>query len=928
MPRPDRPARRRIAAALLPLCLLVGLLLAGPLAQSASAAPAPVAVGTLPVGRGTTRAAPFICSQTPSVAQTASSDLPINRWSGAASTLHANLAGGFFGLSDLQSTIERSGLEQGALGVGNTLWRAATGLVAESTAFCIGDTIGLQINRITAAVGNAVFHSGLVAALIVVAVLMALWGAARGKPQPWRRLVAPVFCLGLLIAMIAGSTDFTNNNGQLQFGAMSPAWMVSKAFSVVGAVTSLPAAAFNHATGNIAPSNSAATGTADPFACAGYENAMIQKYDAAFPGRAFGAALPVSLDSMWESTGLNVYSDTQFGTDNKYGAAAYCHLLESDSGVSPQAQIRLIGTAAATAGGGFVALADRANRQALAFRDADTESTDALYRSEVGWAACRPTSSGTWAVAGGWASIRDPNSDSTISPSLCSQWWSGTSSLSGTALGWGGGLSTTSIGNATSGHPNVQSFLLTFVGANDSSGVAASVLYVLASLVVFLVFAALSLAVIIAKLALLVLAMLAVVVVLLGIIPGSGTTNRGVKLAKHALGFVVFASCAQLVVSLVALISATVISVGVAGGAFTGLLFTCFAPLAAVIVLHLLFTKVLKGPSPFTPSGSFQLASAASGLALGAGVGAALDRHVSPSGAWRHGSSAVGWARDRGLSPSFRAGGLDPANSRSSDLATRRRDQPPGPAPTPPPGPGPAPGPTGDGGPGPFDAPDGSGAPPHDPPPAPGPGPTHNPPPAPGPGPAPTHTPPAPGPGPAPTHTPPAPAPAPGPGPTPTPTPTPGPGPSRVEPPSRPGPSTPPVGAGPGGAPAPGFDPGARRTPASSGHKPRPETPPAPEPPQPAPMPGPGTPPAPPRPAPQPAPAPPASAPRPSAVPVGARPAAREAAAAIPSDAARWAAPAVPTRPSAVQPPPRPRPNAPAPRIAVAPHPAPEGEQP
>jgi len=939
-----RPANR-IVTALLPLCLLVGLLLAGPLAQSASAAPAPVAVGTLPVGRGTTKAAPFICSATPSVAQTASNDLPINRWSGAASQLHADLSGGFFGLSDLQATIERSGLEQGALSVGNTLWRAGTGLVAESTAFCIGDTIGLQINKITAAVGNAVFHSGLVAALIVVAVLMALWAAARGKPQPWRRLVAPVFCLGLLIAMIAGSTDFTNNNGQLQFGTMSPAWMVSKAFSVVGAVTSLPAAAFNRATAGVAPSNSATTGTADPFACAGYENAMIQKYDAAFPGRAYGAALPVSLDSMWESTGLGVYSDTQFGTDNKYGTAAYCHLLELDSGVSPASQIKVIKTAAATAGGGFVALADRANPRALAFRDADTESTDAIYRSMVGWAACRPTSSGTWAVAGGWASIRDPNSDSTISPSLCSQWWSGTSTLSGTALGWGGGLSATSIGNATSGHPNVQSFLLTFVGANDSSGVAASVLYVIASLVVFGVFAALSLAVIIAKLALLVLAMLAVVVVLLGIIPGSDTTSRGIKLAKHALGFVVFASCAQLVVSLVALISAVVISVGVAGGAFVGLLFTCFAPLAAVVVLHLLFTKILKGPSPFTPSGSFQLASAASGLALGAGVGAALDRHVSPSGAWRHGQDALSWARVRnpgGAPPAPRPGGLDPGNSRSSDLAARRRDQPPGPAPTPPPGPGPAPGPAGEDGPGPFDAPPAPG-----PAPAPGPGPTHNPPPAPGPGPAPTHTPPTPGPGPAPTHTPPTPGPTPTPtpGPAPTPTPTPGPGPSRVEPPSRPGPSTPPAGAGPGGAPAPSFDTGAPRPPASSVHEPRP-APPAPEPPRPAPMPGPGTaPPAEPRPAPQPAPPPaappppwastpapppvpqmpprpgpvredarsatrpaspllrtppptpppapaPPSAPaaRPTAVPVGARPGAREAASAIPADAARWAA--------------------------------------
>jgi len=541
MPRPDRPARRRIAAALLPLCLLVGLLLAGPLAQSASAAPAPVAVGTLPVGRGTTRAAPFICSQTPSVAQTASSDLPINRWSGAASTLHANLAGGFFGLSDLQSTIERSGLEQGALGVGNTLWRAATGLVAESTAFCIGDTIGLQINRITAAVGDAVFHSGLVAALIVVAVLLALWGSARGKPQPWRRLVAPVFCLGLLIAMIAGSTDFTNNNGQLEFGTMSPAWMVSKAFSVVGTVTSLPAEAFNAADRGLAPSNSATTGTADPFACAGYNNALIQKYDSAYPGGAYGAALPVGLDSMWESTGLGVYADTQFGTGNTYGQAAYCHLLEADAGTSPASQIKVIKTAAATAGGGFTTLANQANPQALAFRDADTETSNALYRSEVGWAACRPTSSGTWTVAGGWATVKDPNSNSVISPSLCAQWWSGTSTLSGTALGWGGGLSATSIGNATASHPNVQTFLLTFIGASEVSGVAASVLYVLASLVVFVVFAALSLAVIVAKLALLILAMLAVVVVLLGIIPGSGTTNRGVKLAKHALGFVVFA---------------------------------------------------------------------------------------------------------------------------------------------------------------------------------------------------------------------------------------------------------------------------------------------------------------------------------------------------------------------------------------------------
>lgn len=634
-------------AALFALVALLAVLV-GPLARVASASPLPASVpvqtaATTPVagngGPGFT-APPFICGSQSSPApsgtatgQTVDSAdlLPINRWASAAgSNLHSDVSGGFLGLSSVPEQVQRDGIEAGALGLGNTLWQAATGLVSDATQFCVGDTLGLEANHIAETIGNAIVGSGLVAGLLALAVIIALLAAVRRGENPLRRLIGTVVALGVLAMMIAGSApanSYQTGNG-VHFGAGSPAWLISHTFQVVNTVASLPASVFNDASAAIAPGQSANK----PLSCASFSNELVTQYKAAYQAGAAGgvdAALPIAINNLWEQTGLTAYTDVQFGSGNAYGSYVYCRLLEDDINTPPSTDIRYTAEAAAQPayGGGaaYSTLASNSRFGSLAWAPVDSDTNTYVDRSIIGWAACRPApgSSPPWRVSQSWVGLSSP-SNGRITAQTCAQWYSGTSSMSGSPLDWGNDAQ--AIGTATSSQTGVGNFLLTFHGNNVSSGIATSVLYAIAAFVVFIVFAILSLAIIVAKVALLVLAMLAVLVAAFALIPGTNSGNRAISLAKHALGMVFAATGAQILLSLVALITGLIVSAGASsgGGAFSAILFTSFAPVAAIVLIHLLFTKVLRAPTPFRPSSALAYGAAAGGI--GAGLGAGLDR--------------------------------------------------------------------------------------------------------------------------------------------------------------------------------------------------------------------------------------------------------------------------------------------------------------
>ena len=606
------------------------------------AAPAAASTPTTATGSG------FVCNAAASSSfnstyALAKEYLPITRWSSVAGNMHDRLSGGLLGFGAIVGGVQRSIIESGALTIGNALWRTGTGITDVSSRFCVSDSVGYQADRMSASLGNAILSSGIIVLLVVVGLTAAIWKAAKGEPKPWRKVMSSLVTVGILGAMIHGASATTDSGGNIQFGTFSPGWLINKTYGLVDNFASLPASVIASQSNGL---NGLAGNQSGPLSCAQYEQNMLNAYKASFgPGNASQAALPLTLDAMWEQTGLRTYINAQFGTSNPYGGYAFCRLLDSQAGIPPLRQMANSKAAAA----GLIA---QTNPTAPAWTSTGSTNTE-VDTSLVGWAACRPNGNG-WKVDPAWAQVTNPiNSDPTggpqITPSTCKNWWTSTNPnwASGGSLDWGSNPN--NIQQGASGQPTVADYLYNLHGNYQAPSIASAVTFAFSSVITFLVFLLLGLAVIIAKIALLFLMMLLGLVAALSLVPSHNGGNRLAGVGKHVFGMIVFSAGAQVLLALVALITGELVlmSGALAGtGSLMAILLTSFAPIAAVVILHFTFTKVLKAPSPFRPSGALQYGKLASSGAIGGAMGAALEhrisRHVKKGAGNAIGKSVVG----------------------------------------------------------------------------------------------------------------------------------------------------------------------------------------------------------------------------------------------------------------------------------------------
>jgi len=167
---------------------------------------------------------------------------------------------------------------------------------------------------------------------------------------------------------------------------------------------------------------------------------------------------------------------------------------------------------------------------------------------------------------------------------------------------------------------------------------------------------------------------------LLAAFPGSASSKLPGYL-KHTLSLIIFATCAALLLSVIALVTELVAGLGIAiagPGSVIAILWIAIAPLAAVFAIHHFFRKVLKAPSPFKPSAALAYGAAAGGFA-GAGVASLGDRamgmgrklaNTARSRMGGGGSSSGGGSR-RGS----RVGGMEPGGDNKTS-STKGRGAP------------------------------------------------------------------------------------------------------------------------------------------------------------------------------------------------------------------------------------------------------------
>jgi len=625
----------------------------------AAAAPAQVAASATP-------SANLFCSTGNSrlryEQQNASNVLPIDRWASATATLHTDFGGGAFGLglNDLAQRIQRNGIETGSLAAGNALWKAGTDITAASVDFCFGNNLGYTVDHYAAAIGNAIVSSGIVALLVALAIVAFFWRLATKGENTIRKLGRTILVTGVFAAMIAGASASTPTS----FGAFSPGWVITSIYSAISGIASLPTMAIaqvaDQALTGVTP------GSPDLLGCTDYTNQLLRNYKTDYGSGVAAqsaASVPMALDAMWEQTGLRAYQDIQFGQQapsasatpsqvavNSYGLRTYCRALEAETGVPQSGQI------AVTEAGAAGHLPPGSNPSSAAWLTPG-ESNSIVDASVVAWAACKYTGSG-WRVSAEFQNLGGHS----VTTQDCSTWWTTpASSWSPGPFHWP--TSTNTIDSATVNSPQVANFLLNWHGDANGQAMATAITFLPASVAVFAVFLLLAGALIIAKMALLALICLFPIVLALSLIPGARWEGAATKVAKYGLGLMVFGVAAQLILSLVAVISSFLVQAGAAlfsPGSPMTILWTALAPFAAVWLMHHLF-KAIGAPSPFKLNGALGWAAAAGGV--GAGIGEGLHRRTAGRASQSlklAGRNATRSATRFITKPSSRVGGLQP----------------------------------------------------------------------------------------------------------------------------------------------------------------------------------------------------------------------------------------------------------------------------
>lgn len=593
------------------------------------------------------------CGTTSTTAST-SAMLPVARWKDATADLHSRIDAGPIGVN--AELIQRNALQNGGMASGNFMWTTGAGLASFAINFCFLDSAGGAADHIGATIANSIKDpaNGLLVGLIVVGVVGLLFAGFRRGGMMWKPMLMKAVIVGVFFVMAFGATASTGggsvsadghvDNGPYRPGVGSPGWVVTKMNNVVSSLASAPAAALAVDPGVISgPSG-------DPLACNNYVASLKKEYTNTYGGGTSGmsSSIPLILSSIWETTGLKAWRTAQFGTaqDGTISDHAWCHLLEQTAHVP-------IGTSAGSAGSvqmimsrvfhGSAIPAPAANSEfykSSAFSTPDNVTQD---KSIVAWAACRINDGATnigdpsgnaWNADAFNAGVKDGSKPSGAD---CYKAFM-TTQDSDDAFDWSSNgddvNKRTDAADPVAGM-EVRTFIRTLHGNDVIGGMTSVLAYNISALGMLIVFGAIGLAVIVSKVALVVMIIIAFFLMLQALMPGADMSRLGGYL-KTLLGVNLFVFSIQLVFAFVTVFTKLLQNVGngMLGGdtSIIAMLWSGLAPLVAVGILHMMFTKVMKIPSPFSIAGGLAwgnaMSSAAGGAAF-AGVSGLLERGQS-----------------------------------------------------------------------------------------------------------------------------------------------------------------------------------------------------------------------------------------------------------------------------------------------------------
>ncbi|XKH58640.1 type IV secretion system protein (plasmid) [Citricoccus nitrophenolicus] len=620
--------------------------------------------------------------------------LPVNRWAESTTKMHSLMESQEH-VSNAMNGITRQGIVANGLGGGNAMWAITSGLVTLSADMCPLNDFGGAMDSVAAMLGDAVIGSPLITIIVVILIIGVAWSfARRGGVRNVGGIVSKLAAVAVLAVMVMGAQASTgamafnssNSDDPYKPGVMSPGWVVTTINNAVGSIASVPA---QDLVINDSFKSDSKSWT-ENLSCSRYMGIMKDGYTSLYHSdlNKMSAGLPMTISTLWETTALQAWRTAQFGPTidaDSVGQihnlplddSSWCRMLEWNADVPLEAASRNTFDASveslmirSMAPGTF----PHAALDSMAFKPVSDRDYD---RSAIAWAACDITKGARSGVDGSgngdpdqfivdWRfashdylegrslpdGLRVPANNGkdakdifigvagvaggadgagAPSPEDCAKWWTD-SEEENSAFAWP--TTNKEVAEKAPDNEQVQTFLNTLHGTDNTASVPAMIAYIVASLVILLSFGLMAVGLVIAKFAMALLVVGIFISIIMVLMPG-GSWSKVAGVLKVLLGVMIYAWCIQFLMSLIAFIAKLLTQLG--NGMFElGSTFHIFwvglSPAMAVLLLHMLFTKGLKMASPFSINGALAWgqkiggasASALSGLSSMAGAGRAV----------------------------------------------------------------------------------------------------------------------------------------------------------------------------------------------------------------------------------------------------------------------------------------------------------------
>ena len=548
--------------------------------------------------------------------------IPMFRWMGATQSFNYQTDGNpVFAAARASERTVYYGLP---MMIGNTMWLASSSLLDGAVGFKPMNIVGLQIDQAAAKVGTAIIASPLLSAAFIMVALGTVVGLKRGE-RPWRRVWTTSLIAAIFVIMVAGSANSTQDGDTYKPGVGSPGWFLTAISSTTAEITSTVADKLTIP--DFDPNGS--------YLCGSYVQDVIKSGTAE---KKAGSTAPMS-SALWVQTGLEAWKMAQFG-DNMWTRYTYCHVLDWQYPVKAKAILDASGK-----------YAPNANVHSAALSPSTGDQRD---RSGIAWAACywSPSSQkwdsreafftksddGTlrWGKKDSKDTVDGDNDEKAkYDSTFCNDWWTKDAKdwdSDKFRVGPNANDVTDFVGDlsANYGKQDLLTFLNNWQGA-DNSGIAVTISYGFSSFIISLVFLVVAAAIFFVNIAIVVCLLSIFVVLLVVLFSKNDIEGRLIGFVKNLIGLIVFSSVASLLIAAIATITQALGTVGkeiFSGVPVAMMLWTGLSPLFALIMLHFVFTKLLRVPSPFKLSSALAwgAAAGAAGGAAGAGITNAIQR--------------------------------------------------------------------------------------------------------------------------------------------------------------------------------------------------------------------------------------------------------------------------------------------------------------